>query len=183
MKNRQSLSTLALVAMVFVALACGCPKNLNLNNSNSTNNSNNSNSSNNSHGENSNNRNSPVNANRPPDRGGFIKQFSVSSNPTGNPSNASFATSDRIFLVFGFDDMPDAKGLKGKLIAVRVPGVAAGTSLETIKNTHPGESMPQFQFYFFPKPAWTAGIYRVELLLMDNDGTEDVLKSQEITIR
>ena len=176
MKNSKSLSTLALVAVVFVAWACGCPRNMNFNNSNNSNNSNNRNSNN------SNNSNSSNNSNTTTVPSDFVTEFMVSKSSTGMPEETVFGSTDKIYITFSVRDMPAAKGLKGKLVADTVEGVQSGSSVDVTKDTRKGETIRKYSFYFTPTPLWHSGTYHVELILINEDGTEGILKTQNISV-
>jgi hypothetical protein len=176
MKNSKTLSTLALVAVVFVAWACGCPRNMNFNNSNNSNNSNNRNSNN------SNNSNSSKNSNTTTVPSDFVTEFVVSKNSTGTPATTIFGSTDKIYITFSVRNMPAAKGLKGKLVADTVEGVQSGSSVDVTKDTKKGDTIRSYSFYFTPTPIWHLGNYHVELILINEDGTEGVLKSEDIAV-
>lgn len=172
---------LALAAMVVMSLACGWLGKLKGNANNGAVNNRADNSTNNSPTPTPNN-NGADNSNHPDVSSGFVTRFVVSRDREGAKETANFSTEEAIFIVFQVKGMPAAKGLKGKLVADAVKGIRTGASLESEKRTREGDSVADFMYFTPPPTLWHPGDYHVELTLMNNDGTETVLRSKKINI-
>lgn len=178
--NRYGL-VLALAGLIFMSLACSVIDKLKGNSNNGAVNNRADNSSNNSPTPTP-NANGNDNSNRPDVNAGFVTRFIVSRNREGTKEATTFSTDETIFLVFEAKGMPAAKGLKGKLVADAVKGVRTGASLDSEKRTREGETVADFMYFTPPPTLWHPGDYHVELTLMNNDGTETVLRSKKINI-
>jgi hypothetical protein len=176
----RTASVLALAVLVSLSLACGWLGRLkgNANNGAVNNRADNSNSNN----SNGNNSNGPGNSNQATVPSAFLTRFAVSREQSGKKEATTFATDEQLYLVFEVKEMPDAKGLKGRLVADVVRGVPPGSSLDSVKLTHKGESLATFMYFAPPRTLWHPGEYHVELVLLNTDGTESVLRSQAVSI-
>lgn len=180
----RSAPLLALAAMVLLSLACGWLGNLrgNSNNGAVTNRADNS-SPVSSPTPAGNANGSEDNSNRRTTPSPFLTRFIVSRDESGAIETKSFGTDEKIFLVFEVKGMPAARGLKGRLVADVVSGIRPGTSLDSIKLTREGESVATYMYFTPPRSLWHPGDYHLEMVLLNSDGTESLLRAKDINIR
>ncbi len=180
--NRSAMA-LALATLVFMTLACGWLGKLrgNSNNGAVTNRADSSTPANS--GTPADNANRGDNSNRPTIPSPFLTRFLVSRDPEGTKEANSFGTDEKIYLVFEIKSMPAAKGIKGRLVADVVKGIRPGTSLDSVKLTRDGESIATYMYFTPPRTLWRPGEYHLEMVLMNNDGTDSLLRAKDINIR
>jgi hypothetical protein len=178
----RTASVLALAVLVSLLLACGWLGRLKGNSNNGAANNRADNSPPTNSATPAPNANGADNSNRPPVASDFLTRFLVSRDPEGTKEATTFATDEKIYLLFEVKGMPAAKGLKGRLVADTVSGVRPGSSLDSVKLTRQGETIATYMYFTPPRTLWLPGEYHLEMVLINSDGTETVLRSKPISI-
>jgi hypothetical protein len=99
----------------------------------------------------------------------------------GQESN-SFGTNDTIYAVATISNAPGAVKVKGRLVVDDVPGQQSGPipALETTVSL-PGSGTATFTFSA-PPAGWPKGKYKVEVLMLNEEGEQKDQKAGGLTV-
>jgi hypothetical protein len=130
------------------------------------------------------NTQAPTPASSPKSPDSFMNEIQISGDESGTPEKTVFKTNEKIYVVVRFLGIPEAEGLKFRLVADEVEGVEAGESLDgEVYKTDKGDG-GVVPFTLTPGPdGWKRGTYHVELNLITEDGESRTLKTRDLTIQ
>ncbi len=99
------------------------------------------------------------------------------SQPTSN-----FKSNDTVYAVAEISDVPSAVKVKGRLVIDNVEGEESGPvpgAEKTLDMTDSGEATFTFSA---PATGWPPGKYKIEVFMMDSDGTQKDQKTANFSV-
>lgn len=111
-----------------------------------------------------------------------LSSLKLSKDKGGAPETTDFAGADTIYAVATVANAPGKVKVKGSLVAEDVPGQTAGPipGLETTLD-FPGSGTATFNFSP-PQGGWPKGKYKVDVVMLDENGQQKDQKSASFNV-
>lgn len=111
-----------------------------------------------------------------------LSSLKLSTDKSGNPEASTFSPNDTVYGVATVSNAPGKVKVKGRLVADDVEGLKAGP-IEGLEKTLELTGSGTATYTFTPPPqGWPKGKYKVETILMDDDGKEKDTKTASFSV-
>lgn len=111
-----------------------------------------------------------------------LSSLKLSTDKSGSPEASTFSSSDTIYGVATVSNAPGKVKVKGRLVVDDVPGQQAGPVPGLEKTLElPGSGTATYTFTP-PPQGWPRGKYKVEVILMNEDGQEKDTKTASFSV-
>lgn len=111
-----------------------------------------------------------------------LSSLKLSTDKSGSPEASTFSPNDTIYGVAAVSNAPGKVKVKGRLVADDVEGLKAGP-IESLEKTLELPGSGTATYTFTPPPqGWPKGKYKVETILMDDDGKEKDTKTASFSV-
>ena len=111
-----------------------------------------------------------------------LSSLKLSTDKSGSPEASTFSPTDTIYGVATVSNAPGKVKVEGRLVADDVDGLKAGP-IEGLEKTLELPGSGTATYTFTPPPqGWPKGKYKVETILMNEDGQEKGTKTASFSV-
>ena len=111
-----------------------------------------------------------------------ISSLKVGKDKDVKNETSSFGTTDTVYAIAGISNVPSKVKVKGRLLVEEVAGEQKGP-ISGLETTLDMAGSGTANFNFTPPPAgWPKGKYKVEVLMMNEDGQQKDQKTADFTV-